>query len=135
MDEKGHTTDREARTLLGWSQQIDMVEFDGYSHRYYLIADRSIEQKEFLHNLKQAYLRIYEPKKQIALVPDLRITFCCQNKVSRALFDRYVLELEALMPSIVQLGKASSSREIVRRYGLHGKTFYYYYIKLVVDLI
>jgi hypothetical protein len=135
MDIKGHTTDREARTLLGWSLQAGMVEYDGYSHTYYLIEDRQIETDLFLKELKKSYAEIRDAKTQIALIPALRIKFCCDNRMPREIFDNTLLHLESLMPSIVQLGKASSSREIVRRYGIHGKTFYYYYIKLVVDLI
>jgi hypothetical protein len=136
MSEKGHNTDREARTLLAWSQQVGMVEFDNYSHRYHLIEERSdYDLSTFLKDLYKIYLEVRDSKAKVALIPEVRSPFCCFHSISRVAFDRMMLELNFLMPAIVQLGKASSSREIVRRFGIHGKPFYYYYVKIVEELM
>jgi hypothetical protein len=131
MKVKNHSTDREARTLLGWSQQIGLVEFDEYSQQYYLIRESPIDLDLFLKELYQIYLQIRDPVKKLSLIPELRATFCCSANISRKVFDETLLKLNELMPSKVQLGKASSSRDVVRKFGVHGKTFYYYYIKVV----
>ena len=134
MQLKGHETDREARTLLGWSQQIGLVEFDEYSLKYYLVRENRLDLDLFLKELCSIYLEIRDPRERVVLVPKLRANFCCRMKISRSDFDESVLELDRIMPSRVQLGKASSSREDVRRLGIKGKTFYYYYIKIAKDL-
>lgn len=131
MQVKGHDSDREARTLLSWSQQIGLVEFDEYSLQYYLVREHPLDLDLFLRELSRTYLEIHDPRQRVALIPELRARFCCKMNVNRKVFDESVLELNRLMPSKVQLGKATSSREDVRKLGIHGKTFYYYYIKVI----
>lgn len=134
MQVKGHETDREARTLLGWSQQLGLVEFEEYSLKYYLVREKPLDLDLFLKELLRIYLEIRDPRERVVLVPKLRAHFCCRMKISRRDFDESMLELDRIMPSKVQLGKASSSREDVRRLGIKGKTFYYYYIKIAEGL-
>jgi len=135
MQTKGHETDREARTLLGWSEQIGLVEFDEYSGQYYLVKDEGIDLNSFLRELRSIYPNVRDSRKKLALIPELRTQFCCSMNTSRKVFDNNLLKLNEIMPSKVQLGKASSSRDVVRKFGIHGKTFYYYYLKLVDELV
>jgi len=131
MKTTGQNTDREARTLLGWAVQVGLTEFDEYSGRYYLVKERHFDLDTFLKELRAAYLRTRSPRTKMALIPEVRFIFCSSTNSSRSFFDGYLLELHDSQPSKIQLAKASSSRQDVLKFGLRGKTFYYYYIRLV----
>lgn len=103
---KGHRTDREARTLLKWSEQIGIVEVDEYSRKYYLIGKSIMDRESFISKLFKIYFEIWDPRKKVALIPELRTLFCCSLKISREVFDRNLLELYETMPSKVQLRKS-----------------------------
>jgi hypothetical protein len=130
MKIKGQDTDREARTLLGWSIQIGLIEFDEYSGHYYLTREQSIESDSFLDELRKVYVSVRHPRTKIALIPEARFRFCCSMNLQRRFFDNYVLQLYETKPSEVQLGKGSASRDDVLKFGIKGKRFYYYYIIL-----
>jgi len=130
METKRQDTDREARTLLGWSVQIGLVEFDEYYRRHYLTREKEVSLKSFLNILHKAFLKVREPRTGTALIPEVRFHCCCAGKIKRNIFDSNLMWLYEDRPSEIQLSRGSASRDEVLKFGIKGKTYYYYYIKL-----
>jgi hypothetical protein len=130
MQTKRQDTDREARTLLGWGSQIGLTEFDEYSEHYYLIREQEVDLDSFLGTLREVYDDVRHPRTRIASVPEVRFRFCCSMNMQRQVFDNYLLQLFETKPLQVQLARGTTSRDEVLKFGIKGKRFYYYYIKL-----
>ena len=123
--------DREARAMLYWGTQIGLIEFDECHKSFLIVNPRRIDSDSFLTHLFQAYNESRDFKTRMALIPEVRFRCCCALKISRKIFDEYLIRFSNEHPTTIELGRASSSRTEVVKYGVIDNRNYYYYIKIV----
>jgi len=122
--------DREARTMFYWGTQVGLIEFDGYHDSLFLVNPRNIDPDFFLHQLSQACNETRDLKTGIALIPEVRFRICCAQKISRRVFDDYLIRSFNEHPTNIELGKGSISRTEVVKYGITYNKNHYYYIRM-----
>ena len=130
LNAHGQKDDREVRTMLYWGIQVGLIEFDEYHNRFFLVNPRKLGQDSFIDELFKAYNKSQDFKTGLALIPEVRFLTCCSLKISKTIFDNNLIRQFKSQPSIIELGKASTSRIEVQKYGVTDKKSYYYYIRI-----
>lgn len=122
-------TDREARYIFNWLQQVDLLYHDLFIGEFYLTV-REMDLPLFNNELKKLYSSIKNKKTNWIEIPVLRYYFCSKFNIHPDLFNKLLVDSIKYNINDISLEKGSLSREEVKREGLNMNKNIYFYIKM-----
>lgn len=122
-------TDREARYIFNWLQQVDLLYHDLFIGEFYLTV-REMNLPLFNNELKKLYSSIKNKKTNWIEIPVLRYYFCSKFNIHPDLFNKLLVDSIKYNINDISLEKGSLSREEVKREGLNMNKNIYFYIKM-----
>jgi len=122
--------DRDARALLTWCIQTEIVQRDEYSEIYFLAYDENPSLSEFLEALAESYTSTYDKKIGQAKLPELRAATCAMLHLPLRSFEDLFWAAKDMNPTAIYADRATVTRNEVKKYGLRRHGFYYYYAKI-----
>lgn len=125
-------TDREARYIFNWLQQIDLLCHDLFIGKFYLTV-REMDFPLFNYEIKKIYTTIRNKKTGWVEIPVLRYYFCSKFNIHPDLFNKLLIETAKDHFDTISLEKGSASREEVKREGLNMNQNIYFYIKMELN--
>jgi len=123
------TAERESRHIYNWLQQVDKIEYDKFSEKFYVIGDEAnIEELE--RELRVVYSEIEKYKSNWVEIPRLRAIVCSKLLISRARFNELFIELLEKGEPTIEVDYGSISNPEVRDYGIRKADKVIYYLKI-----
>ena len=122
--------DRDARALLTWCIQTEIVQHDEYSGIYFLAYDENPSLSEFLEALAESYRKTYDKRLGAAVLPELRAVTCAMLHSPIRSFEDLFWAAKDMNPTAIYADRATVARDEVNKYGLRRHGFYYYYAKI-----